>query len=100
MGAGGATVAAGGLRVLDGGLLAQTSSSYKNTEDLGEERLVGSLLSASHEEFSGDVLRVDAGGRRAVDSGAVLIRASAGGKDVFELKVNESSYSVLDFFFN
>lgn len=47
------------------------------------------LLSADHRNFSGDVLRIDAAGSKAVDAGAVLIRASAGGKDVFELKVGD-----------
>lgn len=45
------------------------------------------MLSASHREFGGDVLRIDASGARAAQSGAVLVRASAGGEDVFKIKV-------------
>lgn len=45
------------------------------------------VLSASNQDFSGDVLRVDASGAGAASAGAVLMRASAGGQDVFEVKV-------------
>lgn len=47
------------------------------------------LLSASHTEFSGDVLRVDASGSGAAGAGAVLIRASSAGQDVFEVAVRQ-----------
>lgn len=46
------------------------------------------VVSARHRAFSGDVLRVDAGGAEAAASGAVLLRATAGGQDVFEVKVS------------
>lgn len=46
-------------------------------------------ISASHQDFSGDVLRLDAGGSKAAAAGAVLLRASAAGQDVFEVKVRE-----------
>lgn len=47
------------------------------------------VVSASHRDFSGDVLLVDAGGDGAATSGAVLLRATAAGKDVFEVKVRK-----------
>ena len=46
------------------------------------------VLSASHTDFSGDVLRVDASGAGAARAGAVLIRASSAGQDVFEVAVS------------
>lgn len=45
------------------------------------------VVSASHRDFSGDVLLVDAGGTGTATSGAVLLRATAAGQDVFEIKV-------------
>lgn len=110
MGTGGIRAAAGGIRILDGGFEAHTSfrttgtnenepSSLSRAQDRrpGEGGRGGTesdpavavgLMSASHPHFSGDVLRVDAGGAGAVEAGAVLIRATAGGEDVFELKVH------------
>lgn len=46
------------------------------------------VVSARHGAFSGDVLRVDAEGAEAAASGAVLLKATAGGQDVFEVKVS------------
>lgn len=46
------------------------------------------VVSARHRAFAGDVLRVDAEGTEAAASGAVLLRATAGGQDVFEVKVS------------
>lgn len=46
------------------------------------------VVSARHREFSGDVLRIDAEGAEAAASGAVLLKATAGGQDVFEVKVS------------
>lgn len=45
------------------------------------------VLSATQADFSGDVLRVDASGAGSAVAGAGLLRASAGGRDVFEVKV-------------
>ena len=45
------------------------------------------MLSATHPGFSGDVLRVEISGDGAPAVGAGLLRASAGGQDVFEVKV-------------
>lgn len=45
------------------------------------------VVSARHQQFSGDVLLIDAEGAEAATSGAVLLRATAGGQDVFEIKV-------------
>lgn len=87
MGYGGIDVSAGGMRVLDGGLEAHFSSPVLSDDAGGSVPAV--LLSASHDTFSGDVLRVVAGGKEAADAGAVLIRASAEGRDVFEMKVRE-----------
>lgn len=60
----------------------------------GDEDDIGSLptaavgtLSASHRDFSGDILRVEASGTGAAASGAVLVRAASAGQDVFEIKV-------------
>lgn len=88
-------VGAGGIRILDGGFEAHASfpSSSLETEhgwqagSRPETTAAVGLLSASHREFAGDVLRVDAREPGAVGAGAVLIRATAGGEDVFELKV-------------
>lgn len=110
VGTGGIRAAAGGIRILDGGFEAHTSS--RTTDTNGNEpsslsrvqdrwpgeggrggteadpAIAVGLLSASHPQFSGNVLRVDAGGAGSAEAGAVLIRATAGGEDVFELKVN------------
>lgn len=53
------------------------------------------MLSASLDGFPGDILHVDARGHQATEPGAVLIRASAGGEDVFELKVCEAPREIL-----
>ena len=48
------------------------------------------VVSARHRAFSGDVLRVDAEGTEAAASGAVLLKATSAGQDVFEVKVSGS----------
>ncbi len=48
------------------------------------------VVSASHPDFSGDVLRVEASGTAAAASGAVLVRATSAGQDVFEIQVGNN----------
>lgn len=116
MGAGGIKAAAGGIRILDGGFEAHASfpgtrgdkvynkvSSSSETEDdwqagsRPEKISAVGLLSASHQDFAGDVLRVDAREPGAVKNGAVLIRATVAGEDVFEVKVYDALAAKTDY---
>ncbi|CAM9302579.1 unnamed protein product [Ectocarpus fasciculatus] len=88
VGDGGISVSSGGsVGVTDGRLeVSTTSSVIPGPAD--PTSLAGAVgaISASNQEFSGDVLRLDAGGSKAAAAGAVLLRASAAGQDVFEVK--------------
>eukprot|EP00903_Cladosiphon_okamuranus_P017553 g16167.t1 len=93
VGDGGVAVSGGGgVRVADGGFEVSTTSHTTqlaggefDDADVLPSAAVG-VVSARHPSFSGDVLRVDAEGAEAAASGAVLLKATAGGQDVFQVK--------------
>ncbi|CAM9167242.1 unnamed protein product [Ectocarpus sp. 12 AP-2014] len=88
VGDGGIVVSSGGsVGVTDGRLeVSTTSSATPGPADRTSFAGAVGAISASNQDFSGDVLRLDAGGSKAAAAGAVLLRASAAGQDVFEIK--------------